>query len=71
MNKKETIELINKIRGGSGIPNRDSYPKVWRGSIAESDWNNSNFHYGMEYGYILALMHNFNLTQGEVDNYER
>lgn len=67
MDKKEAIKIIYDIQTGGGTPNRDSYPKEWRGECAE--WMNPMFHLGMEYGYILALMHTFNITKKEVDNY--
>jgi len=67
MIKKHTaIKLIIGIQSGSGTPNRDSYPKEWRGECVE--WMNPHFHLGMEYGYILALMHMFNITKREVEN---
>lgn len=69
MNKKEAIKIVVKIQNGCGTPDRNSYPKEWRGQIAE--WLNPQFHLGMEYGYILALLHSFNISKEEVDNYGR
>ena len=66
MNKSEAIKIIVGIQNGNGTPDRDSYPKEWRGELA--DWLNPYFHLGMEYGYILALMHTFDISKEEVDN---
>ncbi len=58
MMQNEAIEKIRAIRNGRGI-NRDAYPEEMRGRLASELWKSPDFSYGMEYGYILALMDAF------------
>jgi hypothetical protein len=70
MNKKEAIQEIKEIQNGSGI-NRSFYPNVWKGDMAKDLWDEVDFAYGMEYGYILGLLNAFELSSEEIDNYEK
>lgn len=36
--------------------NRSNFPEECMGEIAKDKWNETDFKYGMEYGYILALV---------------
>ena len=65
MTKEEAIQQIKEIRNGNGI-DRNEYPESMRGDIAKQVWNNNNFSFGMEYGYILGLMKTHSITKEEL-----
>jgi hypothetical protein len=46
-------EEVNNIREGRGL-NRDFFPDEEKGELAKRMWNQANFIYGMEYGFLLA-----------------
>jgi hypothetical protein len=46
---------IYDIQNGYGL-DKDYFPKNMMGEIAKEKWNDPNFSYGMEYGYILAMI---------------
>lgn len=46
---------IRSIQNGYGLA-RDDFPEGMKGQIAKDLWNNSTFSYGMEYGYLLAML---------------
>jgi hypothetical protein len=62
MNKEEAIKEIHSIQCGSGI-RRNRFPEEMRGSIANNIWNDGKFTLGFEYGYMLALMDAFSITE--------
>ena len=46
-------EEVNNIKEGRGL-NRDFFPDEEKGELAKRMWNEANFTYGMEYGFLLA-----------------
>ena len=63
----QAIKQINTIMLGAGVIDRNDYPEKWKSLMAKDLWNNSKFHLGMEYGYILGLLRAFNITEKEVE----
>ncbi len=52
-------EQIKRIQTGVGPgagPERNSFPEDMKGNVAKRLWNDSTFTYGMEYGYLQAML---------------
>jgi len=65
LKKRKAINEIRFIQSGIGI-NKDSFPDSMKGSLAIGNWRDEKFSLGMEYGYILALMEAFEITEEEL-----
>mgnify|MGYP001570451171 CR=1 FL=1 len=48
---KQKIEDVQ-----SGTFDRSEFPEELKGEMAKTCWNNDYFSYGMEYGYLLAMV---------------
>jgi hypothetical protein len=46
---------IKAVQNGSGLA-RENFPEGMKGRVARDLWNDTTFSYGMEYGYLLALV---------------
>lgn len=72
VSKQDAINTIRRIRGGeggcnSGTPQqRRDFPESMKGSIARDQWDNTEFSFGFEYGYIAGLMFAFGLTTDDL-----
>lgn len=67
MDPIEAQKRIAEIQNGYGVA-RDNLPETMRGSLAKDHWDDWLFAYGMEYGYLLAMMdikNNLNSTESE------
>lgn len=53
-------ERIRRIQNGSGLASH-RFPDTMKGEIARRQWHDPMFSYGMEYGYLLAMV---DLTEG-------
>lgn len=69
MNKEEAMEQISEIISGFGIYRLD-FPDSMKGSFALKKWNDDVFILGMEYGYILSLMTNFQITEKDLKDFK-
>ncbi len=47
---------IEDIQSDHGVGNRDRFPESMKGEVAKDLWHDTKFAYGMEYGYILAIL---------------
>ena len=65
LGRANAINKIKDIRDGDGV-DRKNYPETMKGSIAKRLWHGADFSYGMEYGYILALMDAFNIKEEDL-----
>lgn len=65
MIKEEAVKTVKRIQHGDGL-DRDNFPEKMKAILAKELWGSGEFSYGMEYGYILALIHIFNLTDKEL-----
>jgi len=63
LRKMGAIAKIKNIQKSEGIA-RDSFPEEMKPN--ENMWENGNFSYGMEYGYILCLLHIYNITEEDL-----
>jgi DNA-directed RNA polymerase subunit RPC12/RpoP len=68
LTKNEAIEKIVKIRVGFGVY-RTAFPEELKGEIAKNIWDDGAFTLGIEYGYIIALMDTFEITEREITHY--
>jgi len=66
MTKIQALEIICLIQKGKGIPKRNSFPKKMKSLIAEKNWYDGRFSLGMEYGYILGLIHSFKIKYKDI-----
>lgn len=55
-------EWVKEIQSGQGLE-RDNFPDDSKGEIAKTNWNDSMFSYGMEYGALLVL---FKILESEL-----
>jgi len=56
----EAQRRIRLIQSGH-VPDREHFPDDMKGSLARDHWNGTSqeslmFQYGMEYGYLLAML---------------
>ena len=65
--KRSVVRRIVDIQSGL-MSDRDEFPESMKGEIAKDIWLESKFDLGMEYGYILALMQIFDISE---DDYHR
>ncbi len=65
MNQQQAINWIKEIQSGK-FDRREMKDKMPLGTIAERNWHNGQFAYGMEYGAILAIMKIFDLTKDDL-----
>jgi len=63
--KAEVIAKIKAIQSGGGVK-RDSFPDSMKGEIPKAHWDDGLFTLGLEYGYMIALMDVFEITEGEI-----
>lgn len=54
-------DRIKRIQNGSGV-RRDYFSDEMKGTIAKRNWDDEMFAYGMEYGYLLAMIDMINGT---------
>lgn len=66
MNQRQAIEKIQAIRNGSGI-DRTQFPDSMKGEVPKTKWNDVLFTLGLEYGYLMALMDVYELTQSDIE----
>ena len=66
MDREQAIKEIKEITGGAGV-DRDRYPNGMRGRFAQSLWDDGAFTLGIEYGYVLALMDAYSITESELN----
>lgn len=52
--EKWADEQIKRIQ--SGEIDRHDFPESMKGEIAKDQWHDAKFAYGMEYGYLLAML---------------
>lgn len=55
MRREEALARIKEVQNGSGL-SRDEFPEGMKGCIAKEHWHDLMFSYGMEYGYLLAML---------------
>jgi hypothetical protein len=55
MTKEDARTRIEEIQDGSGLA-RDHFPEGMKGEMAKNLWHDTTFSYGMEYGYLLAML---------------
>ena len=65
MNKKSAIKKIVSIQSGHGV-DRKKFPESLKGEIAKRNWNEGIFTFGIEYGYILALLEVFEISKEDL-----
>lgn len=51
-----TLLKIEQIQSNHAVGDRNRFPEKLKGKMAKKLWNDSTFSYGMEYGYILAIL---------------
>ncbi len=51
-----TLLNIEDIQSNHGVGNRDRFPESMKGEVAKDLWHDTKFAYGMEYGYLLAIL---------------
>lgn len=64
MNKQQAIDSIQYIRK-QGV-DRSSFPDSMKGALARDNWDDPRFTLGMEYGFMLALMGAFEITETDI-----
>lgn len=55
MNADEARHRIKEIQNGGGL-DREAFPEDMKGQVAKQLWYDSRFAFGMEYGYLLAML---------------
>ncbi len=50
------MRTIKQVQSDESLGDRSRFPEEMKGKIAKDLWNDSVFKFGMEYGYLLALL---------------
>jgi len=66
--KKWAVDKYRKIESGDGVDRYKCLKILRRGKCAEDSWNEGEFTLGIEYGYMIALIDVFNLTEKDLYN---
>jgi len=67
VNKQEAIKEIHSVQRGGGCK-LSQFPDNLKGRLAKHRWDEIDFGYGAEYGYIWALMRAFDITKEDLNN---
>lgn len=51
----EARRRIKAIQSSGGV-DRQNFPEDMKGELAREKWDDHTFDYGMEYGYLLAML---------------
>ena len=66
MTKKEAIKKYKEITSGAGVDRDKPLDVIKRGNVAEMLWNESAFTLGIEYGFLIALVEIFNISENDL-----